>query len=114
MTPMTRIVRRALETEAILHTQLVFGNKRADLSIWLEEFKQLSNLHPDAFKLTCVFSEENGRIDPEFVGKIISQYPNSTSGQLFVCVCGQTDFLTSVSQALLALQVPSDSVYTFW
>ena len=112
VTPMTRIVRLALESE--LHTHLVYGNKQADLSIWLEEFKQLADLHPGTFKLTSVLSEENARMDPEFVGKIISQYPDHTSGEVFVCVCGQTDFLTTVSQVLLALKVPSESVYTFW
>lgn len=116
ITPMTRVVRVALESESILQTHLVYGNKNAQLAIWLEEFTQLSSLKPDKFKLTNVFSQGDERklINLELIEEILSQYSNPTSGEVYVCVCGQTDLLTSVSQALLSLNVPSDSIYTFW
>ena len=101
---------------SILQTHLVYGNKNAQLAIWLEEFTQLSSLKPDKFKLTNVFSQGDERklINLELIEEILSQYSNPTSGEVYVCVCGQTDLLTSVSQALLSLNVPSDSIYTFW
>ena len=112
---MTRVVRLALESESILNTHLVYGNKNADSAILLEDFTQLSSLRQDKFKLTNVFSHgEVKLINSELIQEIISQYPNPTSGEVYVCVCGQTDFLIAVSQALLSLKVPSDSIYTFW
>ena len=116
ITPMTRVVRVALESESIIQTHLVYGNKNADVAIWFEEFTQLSSLRPDKFKLTNVFSQgyEGKTISLKLIQEILSQYPNPTSGEVYVCVCGQTDFLTTVSQTLLSLKVPSDSIYTFW
>ncbi|KAI6646611.1 Cytochrome b5 reductase 4-like isoform X5 [Oopsacas minuta] len=116
ITPMTRIIRLGMESADKQLIHLVYGNKTPDSAIWLEEFNQLSSLLPDRFKLTNVFSQgvEVNMINLKLIQDILSQYPDPTSGDIYFCVCGQTDFLITVSQDLLSLNVPSDSIYTFW
>lgn len=70
ITPVLSLLATALEEEPRSHATLVFGNRRTDSIMFLEELMDLKNIYPDRFAVFHVLSREaadvpllSGRID---------------------------------------------------
>ena len=79
ITPIMALLTSVLEDEPDSHATLIFGNRRTDSIMFLEELENLKNLYPGRFHLIHVLSREvqdvelfTGRIDKDKLERIFA------------------------------------------
>ncbi len=93
ITPVLSLLATALEEEPDSHATLIFGNRRTDSVMFLEELEDLKNAHPGRFHLIHVLSREpqdvelfNGRIDREKLERFFATLlPVATVDEWYLC-----------------------------
>lgn len=78
ITPVLSLVTTALEEEPASRVTLLYGNRRTDTIMFLEELEDLKNRYRDRFQLVHVLSREpqdvelfSGRLDPDRLARIL-------------------------------------------
>ncbi|HET7304888.1 MAG TPA: 1,2-phenylacetyl-CoA epoxidase subunit PaaE [Segeticoccus sp.] len=93
ITPVMSLLSTALEEEPNSHATLVFGNRRTDSIMFLEELEGLKNRYPGRFHLINVLSREmqdvelfTGRIDRQKLDKLFrSLVPVDQVDEWYLC-----------------------------
>jgi len=93
ITPVLSLLRTALEEEPRSRVTLVFGNRRTDSVMFLEELEDLKNAHLGRFQLVNVLSREpqdvelfTGRLDPERIALILKTFaPVDSVDEWYLC-----------------------------
>lgn len=117
ITPILSLAKTLLRREPASRFTLVYGNRRAATSMFLEELEDLKDRFLTRFVLYNVFSREeqevplfNGRIDGERVRAFLDMLiPASTIDDAFVC--GPASMIDEVEAALLAAGVARGHVH---
>ena len=118
ITPILSLMRSHLA--ASLHTRftLVYGNRRVDSMMFLEDHAALKNLYLGRVRLYHVLSRQpqevelfNGRIDAAKVRAFTDQLvPTSSIDQSFIC--GPNSMIDEVEQALLKAGLAPNKIHT--
>ncbi len=93
ITPVLSLLTTALEEEPMSRATLVFGNRRTDSVMFLEELEDLKNRYPGRFHLIHVLSREpqdvelfTGRIDRDKLERLFaSLVPPETVDEWYLC-----------------------------
>jgi ring-1,2-phenylacetyl-CoA epoxidase subunit PaaE len=117
ITPVLSLVTTALEEEPGSRVTLLFGNRRTDTIMFLEELEDLKNRFPGRFQLINVLSREpqevelfHGRLDPERLERIFAALvPVETVDEWYLC--GPFGLVTDTEQLLQARGVDSRHIH---
>lgn len=117
ITPILSLAKTLLAREPQSRFTLVYGNRRAAGTMFVEELAALKNRHLTRFMLLPVFSREeqevdlfNGRIDATKVRRILAELVSPQHiDEAFVC--GPASMLDEVEQELARSGVPSARVH---
>jgi ring-1,2-phenylacetyl-CoA epoxidase subunit PaaE len=117
ITPILSLANTLLAREPQSRFTLVYGNRRAAGTMFVEELAALKNRHLTRFMLLPVFSREeqevdlfNGRIDATKVRRILAELVSPQHiDEAFVC--GPASMLDEVEQELARSGVPSARVH---
>ncbi|GAB3585395.1 1,2-phenylacetyl-CoA epoxidase subunit PaaE [Calidifontibacter terrae] len=117
ITPVLSILGSLLDEDPAATASLVYGNRRTDSVMFLEELADLKNAHPSRFQLFHVLSREpqdvewlNGRIDAEKIKLLLgSVLPVSTVDEWYLC--GPFQMVESARKVLADNGVSDDHVH---
>jgi ring-1,2-phenylacetyl-CoA epoxidase subunit PaaE len=117
ITPILSIMKTTLEVEAKSRFTLVYGNRKAQNILFLEELEALKNLYLSRVRLIHILSAQpqeadlfNGRINSEKTKVLLSGLiPAATIDQAFIC--GPSNMIDEVEAALLEAGVSKDKVH---
>jgi ring-1,2-phenylacetyl-CoA epoxidase subunit PaaE len=117
ITPILSIMKTTLEVEAKSRFTLVYGNRKAQSILFLEELEALKNQYLRRVRLIHILSAQpqeadlfNGRINGEKTTALLNQLiPAGTIDQAFIC--GPSDMIDEVEAALLLAGVSKDTVH---
>ncbi len=106
ITPVISLLTTALEEEPGSRATLLFGNRRTDTIMFLEELEDLKNRFPGRFQLIHVLSREpqevelfSGRLDPERLERIFAALlPVESVDEWYLC--GPFGMVTGAEQLL--------------
>jgi ring-1,2-phenylacetyl-CoA epoxidase subunit PaaE len=120
ITPLISIVKYALNQNICAHITLVYGNKKAETSIFFEEIKLLQQTYLEKFSTWHFFSDScndnvspyinMGRIDPEKVLNIIKH--ESSLNNTFHYICGPLKMKEIVRDTLNSFNIPEEKIFT--
>ena len=117
ITPVLSLLRTALEEEPRSRVTLVFGNRRTDSVMFLEELEDLKNAHLGRFQLVNVLSREpqdvelfTGRLDPERIALILKTFaPVDSVDEWYLC--GPYGLVTGAQELLADAGVDARHVH---
>ena len=117
ITPVLSLLTTALEEEPHSRVTLVFGNRRTDSVMFLEELMDLKNRFPGRFTLLNVLSREpqdaellTGRIDREKVEQLLATFiPEDQVDEWYLC--GPFGMVETVQEILAERGVDSEHVH---
>jgi ring-1,2-phenylacetyl-CoA epoxidase subunit PaaE len=117
ITPVLSIITAALEEEPTSRVTLLYGNRRTNTIMFLEELEDLKNRYPDRLQLVNVLSREapdvelfSGRLDPERLSRILSALvPVATVDEWYLC--GPFGMVTGAQELLEGLGVDARHVH---
>jgi ring-1,2-phenylacetyl-CoA epoxidase subunit PaaE len=117
ITPILSIMKTTLEVEAKSRFTLVYGNRKAQSILFLEELEALKNLYLSRVRLIHILSAQpqeadlfNGRINGEKTTALLNQLiPVETIDQAFIC--GPSSMIDEVEAALIRAGVSKAKVH---
>lgn len=117
ITPVMSLLTTALEEEPNSRATLIFGNRRTDTIMFLEELMDLKNRYPDRFQLFHVLSREaqevellSGRIDRDRLERFIEIFiPVEDVDQWYLC--GPLGMVETAQEVLAEHGVDSHQVH---
>jgi ring-1,2-phenylacetyl-CoA epoxidase subunit PaaE len=117
ITPILSIMKTVLESEPKSRFTLVYGNRKAQQILFLEELEALKNLYLSRVRLIHILSKQpqeaplfNGRIDFEKTSDLITALiPAETIDQAFIC--GPSSMIDDVESALLGKGVAKAKIH---
>lgn len=118
ITPLYSLTKEILNTQPNTNIHLVYGNKRKESTIFLNELVQLHQKFQSNFMLIQFFSQEvkldeneglSGRISSEFVTSLVGKQKNSIESIHYIC--GPKDLKYIVQTSLLELGVPFSNIF---
>jgi ring-1,2-phenylacetyl-CoA epoxidase subunit PaaE len=117
ITPILSIMKTTLEVEAKSRFTLVYGNRKAQSILFLEELEALKNLYLSRVRLIHILSAQpqeadlfNGRINGEKTTALLNQLiPVETIDQAFIC--GPSSMIDEVEAALVHAGVSKAKVH---
>ncbi|ANS78459.1 Phenylacetate-CoA oxygenase/reductase, PaaK subunit [Serinicoccus hydrothermalis] len=117
ITPVLSLLTTALEEEPHSRVTLVFGNRRTDSVMFLEELMDLKNRFPGRFTLLNVLSREpqeaellTGRIDREKVEQLMATFiPEDQVDEWYLC--GPFGMVETVQEVLAERGVDAEHVH---
>jgi len=118
ITPILSILKTTLETEPMSSFTLIYGNKRTDSIMFLEEIEGLKNRYAERLQVFNVLSQEsqnaellNGRIDGNKVaGFLETLVPVNEIDHVFLC--GPFQMVMSVQEAFINAGVDKANVHS--
>ena len=118
ITPILSILKTTLETETESYFTLIYGNKRVDSIMFLEDIEALKNRYPERFRVFNVLSQEiqnaellNGRIDANKVEQFLSSLINADNlSDAFLC--GPFEMVMSAQKCLLEHGLKQANIHT--
>jgi ring-1,2-phenylacetyl-CoA epoxidase subunit PaaE len=118
ITPILSIMKTVLESEPKSRFTLVYGNRKAQQILFLEELEALKNLYLTRVRLIHILSKQpqeapifNGRIDLQKTRDLITALiPAETIDQAFIC--GPSSMIDDVESALLEKGVAKAKIHT--
>ncbi|MEX6626842.1 2Fe-2S iron-sulfur cluster-binding protein [Tenacibaculum salmonis] len=105
ITPVLSMIKTVLDNEASSTFTLVFGNKKAETTIFYDELNALSEAYPSQFNLHYIFSKEVrndsklGRIDKNNVNHFVKDIHKDISFDA-TYICGPEEMINLVSETL--------------
>jgi ring-1,2-phenylacetyl-CoA epoxidase subunit PaaE len=117
ITPILSIMKTTLEVEAKSRFTLVYGNRKAQSILFLEELEALKNLYLDRVRLIHILSAQpqeadlfNGRINGDKTTALLNGLiPAETIDQAFIC--GPSNMIDEVEAALIEAGVSKNNVH---
>lgn len=117
ITPVMSLLATALEEEPHARVTLIFGNRRTDTIMFLEELMDLKNRFPERFQLFNVLSREaqgvelfSGRIDSERLERFIATFaPVDEVDEWYLC--GPLGMVEAAQEVLGAHEVDARHVH---
>jgi ring-1,2-phenylacetyl-CoA epoxidase subunit PaaE len=117
ITPILSIMKTTLEVEAKSRFTLVYGNRKVQSILFLEDLEGLKNLYLSRVRLIHILSAQpqeaelfNGRINGEKTKALISSLiPAETIDQAFIC--GPSNMIDEVEAKLIESGVPKEHVH---
>jgi ring-1,2-phenylacetyl-CoA epoxidase subunit PaaE len=117
ITPILSIMKTTLETERKSRFTLVYGNRKAQSILFLEELEALKNLYLGRVRLIHILSAQpqeaelfNGRINVEKTKALIhTLIPAETIDQAFIC--GPSNMIDDVESALISSGVAKNNIH---
>lgn len=118
ITPILSILKTTLETEPQSSFTLIYGNKRTDTIMFLEEIEGLKNLYPERFRIFNVLSQEvqnadllNGRITGEKITRFLDNIVVADNIDS-VFLCGPFEMVTSAEKAFMDAGLKKTDIHT--
>lgn len=112
ITPVISMIKAVLESDTLSTFTLVFGNKKADNTIFYDELNDLAAQYPNQFNLHYVFSQEVkndtkfGRINKELTNSFLK---NNSFDAAFLC--GPEEMIHTVSDTLKENGFNEDNIH---
>ncbi|GAA1874807.1 1,2-phenylacetyl-CoA epoxidase subunit PaaE [Lapillicoccus jejuensis] len=117
ITPVLAVLQTALADEPLSRATLLYGNRRTDTVMFLEELEDLKNAHPGRFQLVHVLSREpqdvelfSGRLDRERLTRILDTLV-PTDGDTQWWLCGPLGLVTTAQDVLAERGAARDHVH---
>lgn len=117
ITPVLAVLQTALADEPRSRATLLYGNRRTDTVMFLEELEDLKNAYPGRFQLVHVLSREpqdvelfHGRLDRERLTRILDALV-PTDGAVEWWLCGPLGLVTTAQEVLAERGVGKDHVH---
>ncbi|TDQ28547.1 ferredoxin--NADP reductase [Tenacibaculum caenipelagi] len=116
ITPVLSMVKAVLENEPTSTFTLVFGNKKAESTIFYDELNDLATKYPTQFNLHYVFSQEVrtnsklGRIDKGLVNYFVKNLHKDISFDS-AYLCGPEEMIKTVSNTLQEDGFDEENIY---
>jgi len=116
ITPVLSIVKTALEEDATCTFLLIYGNKTAADTIFLNELKELQNSYSGRFYLELLYSRKEeegarfGRIDRSIVNYFLKNKYTETTFDISY-LCGPEEMIHEVSETLEAFGLNKDAIH---
>ncbi len=107
ITPILSMIKVVLENEPTATITLVFGNKKAESTIFYKELNELKEKYPTQFNLHYVFSQEVrsnskfGRIDKSHINYFVKNIHKDVAFNA-AYLCGPEEMIQTVSDTLQA------------
>ena len=105
ITPVMSMIKAVLENEPTATFTLIYGNKKAESTIFKNELDALSTNHKNRFNIHYIFSQETvtdckfGRIDKSIVNYFVKNiYKNTVFSDAFLC--GPENMINIVTETL--------------
>jgi len=113
ITPFYSIIKEMLRKEPKSKFVLLYGNHSPELTMFLEELKEMQERYPSNFKLYEVYSQSDegdfkGRIDEKTIQKIVSDQGTDFDA---VYIIGPDDLKKKTAAELINLGIPSDKLH---
>jgi len=116
ITPILSIIASILQAEPNSRFALFYGNRKQNTTMFIEDLFALKNRFPERLQVHFVFSQEEqefeisgGRIDADKVADLWERFCCGMEVDE-AWVCGPDSMIETVSEALLELGMPADSV----
>ena len=109
ITPLFSILKTLLETDFSKEITLIFSIRQREDFIYQEELKKLEKNFKNKFKIKCVVSKEEGRLNPE---KISSVFKDSYLKSAKFYLCGPKEYMNMISEVLLSYGVNAEDIHT--
>jgi ring-1,2-phenylacetyl-CoA epoxidase subunit PaaE len=117
ITPILSLMKTTLESEPLSRFTLVYGNRKTQSIMFLEEIEALKNQYLSRVRLIHILSAQpqevalfNGRIDRSKTKALVeSLIPAETIDQVFIC--GPASMIDEVETALLEAHVTKDRIH---
>lgn len=118
ITPILSILKTILESEPRSTFTLLYGNKRTDTIMFLEEIEALKNIYKERFSVFNILSQEiqnadilNGRIDALKVEHFMSTLlPVSQIHEVFLC--GPLEMVVSAEKTFISHGIDKSNIHT--
>ena len=116
ITPILSILTHGLKTQSTFKFLLVYGNKTARDTLYLQELEQLKAKYPDRFFVHYLFSREDstlgkfGRIDSAWVAFYLKAYPEFKNPLFYLC--GPYKMQMVVQEKLSALNFKPSQIFS--
>ncbi|MDX8552210.1 ferredoxin--NADP reductase [Tenacibaculum sp. 1B UA] len=116
ITPVLSMVKTVLENELTSTITLVFGNKKAESTIFYEELNELAEKYPTQLNLHYVFSQEVktnskfGRIDKGHINYFVKNIHKDISFNS-AYLCGPEEMIQTVSETLQENGFDKENIY---
>lgn len=116
ITPILSIVKCALEEEVLSNVVLVYGNKAADDTMFINELLELQRQYSDRLAIQFVFSQAQeddsifGRIEKSTVNLILKNKHKDLTIDAFY-LCGPEAMIHTVKDVLTEHEIPKDRVF---
>lgn len=116
ITPVLSMVKTVLENELTSTITLVFGNKKAESTIFYEELNELAEKYPTQLNLHYVFSQEVrtnskfGRIDKGHINYFVKNIHKDISFNS-AYLCGPEAMIQTVSETLQENGFDKENIY---
>ncbi|MCG8205878.1 ferredoxin--NADP reductase [Tenacibaculum finnmarkense] len=116
ITPVLSMIKAVLEKEVSSTFTLVFGNKKAESTIFYDELNGLSEAYPKQFNLHYIFSKEAvsnskfGRIDKGHVNYFVKNIHKAISFDA-TYICGPEEMINLVSETLQEANFDKENIH---
>ncbi len=117
ITPVLAVLETVLADEPLSRATLLYGNRRTDTVMFLEELEDLKNAHPGRFQLVHVLSREpqdaellSGRLDRDRLERILDTLVPSDGVDEW-WLCGPFGLVTTAQEVLAERGVGRDRVH---
>jgi ring-1,2-phenylacetyl-CoA epoxidase subunit PaaE len=118
ITPILSMIKSVLATEPHSRFVLFYGNRKQSTTMFIEDLYALKNQHPERLQLQFIFSQEDqefpiaaGRLDADKVRELYKQFCAGLDPTA-AFVCGPDTMIKTVTETLLDLGLPADSVHS--
>lgn len=109
VTPLFSILKSLLETDLSQDITLVFSIRTKKDFIYQKEIQLLEQKYKEKFKLQCIVSSEEGRLDSKKLSGIFKSLP--LKGSLFY-LCGPKEYMNMISKSLIKVGFETGQIYT--
>ena len=118
ITPILSILKTILQVEPESHFMLIYGNKRTDTIMFLEEIEGLKSTYKERFSVFNILSQEiqnadvlNGRIDNEKIEQLLASFsPNTHIDNVFLC--GPFSMVKTAEQAFVKHGIDAANIHS--
>jgi len=114
ITPIYSLIKELLVRHQHLTAILIYSNRSAQETIFLNALKELANKYTDRFKIEFLFSDNpnllKARLYRESLVQLILKHKNGLPGQLLAYICGPQEYMRMCTYGLHAAGLPDTNI----